>query len=84
MEKNNKKYEMTPIFINELRIKAQEKIKLEQLKKDYEENKMAEEEITEEQKEKLIELYKKQNKEIIKNIENKKAQIRKLLNELKK
>ncbi len=71
-------------FVEDIIIKKDEKEdKLLQLQKDYKDGNILEDDIPENQKEKLVELYKKQNEEIKNKIELEQKEIRKLLDSLK-
>lgn len=63
--------------------KSDEEIRILELQKQYKAGKILEEDMTEEDHEKLIELYKEQNKQLEEKIIIKKNKIRKRLNELK-
>lgn len=72
------------IFKNNILIKQdEEELKLLELQKAYKSGKILEENISQEDKEKLIDLYKKQNLELKETITNEKKEIRKILNGLK-
>ena len=63
--------------------KSDEEIRILELQKQYKAGKILEEDMTEEDHEKLIELYKEQNKQLREEIMMKKNKIRKRLDELK-
>lgn len=72
------------MFKNNILIKQdEEELKLLELQKAYKSGKILEENISQEDKEKLIDLYKKQNLELKETITNEKKEIRKILNGLK-
>ena len=58
-------------------------IRIEKLQRDFKTGKITERDISNEDKEKLIELYKKQNKKLQEKLQTEKNQIRKILNNLK-
>lgn len=71
-------------FKNNIVIKQdEEEQRLLQLQRAYKSGKIQEENISQEDKEKLIVLYKKQNSELKETIKNEKKEIRKILNSLK-
>lgn len=61
----------------------EEELRLLQLQREYKSGKILEEDMSQEDKEKLINLYKKQNLELKETIKNEKEKIRKMLDELK-
>lgn len=61
----------------------EEELRLLQLQREYKSGKILEEDMSQEDKEKLINLYKKQNLELKETIKNEKEEIRKMLDELK-
>ena len=61
----------------------EEELKVIKLQKEYKAGKIFEEDMTDEERSKLIELYQKQNKELKEKIEIKRNRIRKRLDELK-
>lgn len=63
--------------------KDEEKEKLMQLQRDYKDGNILEDDIPHDEKEKLVELYKKQNEEMKNKIELEQKEIRKLLDSLK-
>lgn len=63
--------------------KDEEKEKLMQLQRDYKDGNILEDDIPHNEKEKLVELYKKQNEEMKNKIELEQKEIRKLLDSLK-
>lgn len=63
--------------------KDEEKEKLMQLQRDYKDGNILEDDIPHNEKEKLVELYKKQNEEMKNVIELEQKEIRKLLDSLK-
>lgn len=63
--------------------KDEEKEKLMQLQRDYKDGNILEDDIPHDEKEKLVELYKKQNEEMKNVIELEQKEIRKLLDSLK-
>ena len=70
-------------FVNSLKLnKNEHKVKLKKLQQAYENNEILEKEMTKEQRETLLNLYKKQNRNIEQEIENKRKNIRKLLDEI--
>lgn len=71
-------------FIENIIVKKDEKEeKLIQLQRDYKDGNILEDDIPHNEKEKLVELYKKQNLEIRNKIEQEQKEIRKLLDSLK-
>lgn len=60
-----------------------EELRILQLQREYKSGKILEEDMSQEDKEKLINLYKKQNLELKETIKNEKEEIRKMLDELK-
>ena len=58
-------------------------IRIEKLQRDFKTGKVTERDISNEDKEKLIELYKKQNKKLQEKLQTEKKQIREILNNLK-
>lgn len=58
-------------------------IRIKKLQRDLKTGKIAERDITNEDKEKLIELYKRQNKKLQEKLQTEKDQIRQILNNLK-
>lgn len=71
-------------FKNEIIIKQnEEELKIIKLQKAYKAGDIREEDMTEEEKEKLIELYKSQNKALREKIEYKKNNLKKRLDDLK-
>lgn len=71
-------------FRENIRIKQdEEELKIKNLQKEYKAGNINEEEMTDDEHEKLIDLYKKQNKELKDKIETKKQIIRKKLDGLK-
>lgn len=69
---------------NEIIIKQnEEELKIIKLQKAYKAGDIREEDMTEEEKEKLIELYKSQNKALREKIEYKKKNLKKRLDDLK-
>lgn len=76
MEKNN--------FKESIEVKEdEEELKIIKLQTEYKAGNIREEDMTDEEHEKLIDLYKKQNKELKEKIETKKHKIRKKLDDLK-
>ena len=61
----------------------EEELRLLQLQREYKSGKILEEDMSQEDKEKLINLYKKQNLELKETIKKEKEEIRKMLDELK-
>ena len=61
----------------------EEELKIQKLQKEYKAGNIREEDMTDEEHEKLIDLYEKQNKELKEKINTKKQIIRKKLNDLK-
>lgn len=71
-------------FVETIAIKKdEEKEKLMQLQRDYKDGNILEDDIPHDEKEKLVELYKKQNEEMKNVIELEQKEIRKLLDSLK-
>lgn len=71
-------------FVENIIVKKDEKEeKLIQLQRDYKDGNILEDDIPHNEKEKLVELYKKQNLEIRNKIEQEQKEIRKLLDSLK-
>lgn len=71
-------------FKDNIIIKQDEgELRLLQLQREYKSGKILEEDMSQEDKEKLINLYKKQNLELKETIKNEKEEIRKMLDELK-
>ena len=71
-------------FVETIAIKKdEEKEKLMQLQRDYKDGNILEDDIPHDEKEKLVELYKKQNEEMKNKIELEQKEIRKLLDSLK-
>lgn len=71
-------------FKENIKIKQdEEELNIKKLQKEYKAGNILEENMTDEKREKLIELYKKQNKELKDKIETKKQRIRKKLDDLK-
>ena len=71
-------------FLDEIVVKkSKEEIELLQLQEDYKNNYLYEEEIPENQKNKLIELYKKQNKELREKLMKEKVETKLLISNLK-
>ena len=62
---------------------SKEELKILKLQKEYKNGNICEEDMTEEEYQKLVDLYKKQNKELKKKIQEKKRILRKKLDELK-
>lgn len=76
MEKNN--------FKESIEVKEdEEELKIIKLQTEYKAGNIREEDMTDEEHEKLIDLYKKQNKELKEKIETKKNKIRKKIDDLK-
>ncbi len=76
MEKNN--------FKESIEVKEnEEELKIIKLQTDYKEGNIREEDMTDEEHKKLIELYEKQNKQLKEKINTKKQTTRKRLNDLK-
>lgn len=70
-------------FMKKIEIKPDEdELKIKNLQKKYKLGEIKEEDMTDEEHAKLIELYKKQNEDIIKIIENKKNSIKKKIEDL--
>ena len=70
-------------FVNSLKLnKNEQEIKLKKLQQAYENNEILEKEMTKKQKEDLLNLYKKQNRNIEQKIESKRKNIRKLLDSI--
>lgn len=71
-------------FKNAIVIKQnEEELKIIKLQREYKAGNILEEDMTEEEKNKLIELYKNQNKALREKIEYKKKKLKKRLNDLK-
>ena len=71
-------------FVEEIVVKkSEEEVELLQLQDDYKNNCIYEEEIPEEHKNKLIELYKKQNKELKEKLMREKLETKVLIDSLK-
>ncbi len=71
-------------FVETIAIKKdEEKEKMMQLQRDYKDGNILEDDIPYDEKEKLVELYKKQNEEMKNKIELEQKEIRKLLDSLK-
>lgn len=71
-------------FVDEIIIKKEpEEIELEKLQKDFKEGNIFQEDIIENKRVKLIELYKKQNEELKEKINKEKNEIKKILDDLK-
>lgn len=66
-----------------MRKEIMDDIRIEKLQRDFKNGKIAERDIANEDKEKLIELYKKQNKKLQEKLQTEKNQIREILNNLK-
>lgn len=70
-------------FMKKIEIKPDEdELKIKNLQKKYKLGEIKEEDMTDEEHKKLIELYKKQNEDMIKIIENKKNSIKKKMEDL--
>ena len=66
-----------------MRKEIMDDIRIEKLQRDFKTGKITERDISNEDKEKLIELYKKQNKKLQEKLQTEKNQIREILNNLK-
>lgn len=83
-QEKNKHRAQEKNFKDNIMIKqSEDELKILELQKQYKAGNILEEDMSEEEHEKLIELYKKQNKQLHEKIMIKKNKIRKKLNELK-
>ena len=78
MEKNKNS------FLESIKIKEdKEKLRLNKIKLQYENGEIDEEDLTEEDIEKLIKIYEEETKKLNEDTQRRKVRIRKMLNELK-